>query len=121
MTTANESKVTDMTVKNHFPSNESKLEQVFDGLSRKVGAYNDNVMVVEVHFEEGVTAPLHHHVHEQVTYVMSGKFEFTVGDQTYIVGAGDSLYKQPNIEHGATCLEAGTLLDIFTPHREDFL
>ena len=110
-----------MTVKNHFPGADIALEPVADGLSRKVCAHNDNVMVVEVHFEAGVTAPLHHHVHEQITYVMSGKFEFTVGDKTYIVGAGDSLYKQPNIEHGATCLESGMLLDVFTPHREDFL
>lgn len=110
-----------MTVKNHFPAADLTLETVDQGLSRRVGAHNDNLMVVEVHFEAGVTAPLHHHVHEQITYVMSGKFEFTVGDQTYIVGAGDSLYKQPNIEHGATCLEAGTLLDVFTPRRDDFL
>jgi quercetin dioxygenase-like cupin family protein len=110
-----------MTVKNHFPGQDGILETVADGLSRKIGAHNDNLMIVEVHFEAGTTAPLHHHVHEQITYVMSGKFEFTVGDKTYVVGAGDSLYKQPNIEHGATCLEAGTLLDVFTPHREDFL
>lgn len=110
-----------MTVQNYFPATDAKLETVADGLSRKVGAYNDNLMVVEVHFEKGTIAPLHHHPHEQITYVMSGKFEFTVGDKTYIVGAGDSLYKEPNIERGATCLEAGTLLDVFTPHREDFI
>ena len=110
-----------MTVQNYFPGSDSKLETVADGLSRKVGAYNDNLMVVEVHFEAGTTAPLHHHRHEQITYVMSGKFEFNVGGTIYIVGPGDSLYKEPNIEHGATCLEAGTLLDVFTPHREDFV
>lgn len=110
-----------MSVQNYFPSSQSELEPVAQGLSRKMGAYHDNLMVVEVHFEAGTTAPLHHHRHEQITYVMSGKFEFTVGDETYVVGAGDSLYKQPNIEHGATCLEAGTLLDVFTPHREDFV
>lgn len=110
-----------MTVKNYFAGQDAQLETVADGLSRKIGAHNDNLMVVEVHFEAGTTAPLHHHRHEQITYVVSGKFEFTVGDETYIVGAGDSLYKQPNIEHGATCLESGMLLDVFTPHREDFL
>ncbi|MEM5475466.1 cupin domain-containing protein [Pacificibacter sp. AS14] len=110
-----------MTVKNLFPGADAELVTVSDGLSRKVGAYNDNLMVVEVHFEAGTIAPLHHHVHEQITYVISGKFEFTVGDETYIVTAGDSLYKQSNIVHGAICLEAGTLLDVFTPHREDFL
>ena len=110
-----------MNIKNLFRGSENELVKVDEGLSRKLGAYNDNLMVVEVHFEAGTTAPLHHHVHEQITYVISGKFEFTVGDETYIVGAGDSLYKQPNIVHGATCIESGTLLDVFTPHREDFL
>ncbi|WP_435310234.1 cupin domain-containing protein [Primorskyibacter sedentarius] len=110
-----------MSVKNYFPAAENKLFDAGGGLTRKVAAFNDNVMCVEVHFETGTVAARHHHPHEQITYVISGKFEFTVGDDTYIVSAGDSLYKQPNIEHGATCLEAGTLLDIFTPHREDFL
>jgi quercetin dioxygenase-like cupin family protein len=110
-----------MTVKNLFPAKDNKLVDAGGGLTRKVAAYNDNVMCVEVHFETGTVAALHSHPHEQITYVISGKFEFIVGDETYIIGAGDSLYKQPNIVHGATCLEAGKLLDIFTPHREDFL
>ncbi|KUF12300.1 cupin domain-containing protein [Pseudoponticoccus marisrubri] len=110
-----------MSVKNHFPATENSLFDAGGGLTRKVGAFNDNLMVVEVHFETGTVAARHHHPHEQITYVISGRFEFTVGDETYIVGAGDSLYKQPDIVHGATCLEAGTLLDVFTPHREDFL
>ena len=110
-----------MTVKNHFPANENTLFDAGGGLTRKVAAYNDNLMCVEVHFEKGTVAARHHHPHEQITYVISGKFEFTVGDRTYVVGAGDSLYKQPDIEHGARCIEAGTLLDLFTPHREDFL
>ncbi len=106
---------------NYFPADKNTSVDVGGGLSRKVAAHSDNVMCVEVHFEKGTTAALHHHPHEQITYVISGRFEFTVGDRTYTVGAGDSLYKQPDIEHGATCLEAGTLLDIFTPHRADFL
>lgn len=110
-----------MTVKNLFPGTENTLFDAGGGLTRKVAAYSTNVMCVEVHFETGTVAARHHHRHEQITYVISGKFAFTVGDETYIVSAGDSLYKQPDIVHGATCLEAGTLLDIFTPHREDFL
>ena len=110
-----------MTVQNYFPAQDNTLVDAGCGLTRKVAAYNDNVMCVEVHFETGTVAALHSHRHEQITYVISGRFEFTVGDRTYVVSAGDSLYKQPHIVHGATCLEAGTLLDIFTPHREDFL
>ncbi|WP_422052947.1 cupin domain-containing protein [Shimia sp.] len=110
-----------MKPKNYFPADENELVNVQAGLTRKVAAYNDNVMCAEVRFEAGTVAALHSHRHEQITYVISGKFEFKVGEETYVVSAGDSLYKQPDIVHGATCLEAGTLLDIFTPHREDFV
>jgi quercetin dioxygenase-like cupin family protein len=27
----------------------------------------------------------------------------------------------PNVEHGAVCLSAGVLIDVFSPAREDFL
>jgi quercetin dioxygenase-like cupin family protein len=26
-----------------------------------------------------------------------------------------------NVVHGCVCLEAGMLVDVFSPHREDFL
>jgi quercetin dioxygenase-like cupin family protein len=110
-----------MHVKNFFPGSENELFDAGGGLTRKVAAYNANLMCVEVRFETGTVAALHNHPHEQITYVISGKFEFKVGDETNVVSAGDSLYKQPDIVHGATCLEAGMLLDVFTPHREDFL
>ena len=78
-----------MIIRNLFPKIEAELEPVADGRRRRVGAHSDSLMVVEVHFDAGVTAPMHHHRHQQITYVMSGKFEFTVGDRTYVVGAGD--------------------------------
>ena len=31
------------------------------------------------------------------------------------------LRKEDGVEHGCTCTEAGILLDIFTPMREDFV
>jgi quercetin dioxygenase-like cupin family protein len=64
---------------------------------------------------------MHSHPHEQLTYVLSGRFSFTIDGVTKEVSAGDTLYKKPNVVHGCVCLEAGTLLDTFTPQREDFL
>lgn len=110
-----------MDIKNVFLRNEGKLEDCGGGLSRKVTAYNENLMCVEVHFEEGTVAAVHSHEHEQITYVISGEFEFTIGGVKQILKAGDSAYKQPNLPHGATCLKKGMLIDIFTPCRKDFL
>ncbi|WP_394154208.1 cupin domain-containing protein [Vibrio maritimus] len=98
-----------------------QLEDLGEGVSRKVLAHNDNIMSVEVHFEQGAVGAMHSHPHEQLTYVLSGAFEFTIGDEKHVVKAGDTMYKEPNIEHGCVCIEAGTLIDTFTPMRKDFV
>jgi len=110
-----------MDVTNYFPANAGTLEDLGGGIKRKITAYNDNLMCVEVHFETGAVGALHSHPHEQITYIISGRFEFNIGGNKMVLGEGDSTYKQPDIEHGAVCLEAGVLLDIFTPCRKDFL
>jgi quercetin dioxygenase-like cupin family protein len=97
------------------------LEDLGDGIKRKVLAYSDNMMSVEVYFDKGAVGALHSHPHEQITYVLSGEFEFTIDDEAKVVKAGDALYKQPNIIHGCTCLSEGVLLDNFTPMRKDFV
>ncbi len=111
-------------IKNFFTQDDMVTQDLGGGVTRRVGAYNDNLMVVEVSFEKGSVGALHSHPHEQITYILEGEFEFTVKNEqneTRVVKAGESLYKQPNIEHGAVCLKKGRLLDIFTPVRKDFL
>jgi len=110
-----------MDVTNYFPADARQLEDLGGGIKRKITAYNDNLMCVEVHFETGAVGAMHSHPHEQITYILSGRFEFNIGGNKKVLSAGDATYKQPNIEHGAVCLEAGVLLDIFTPCRKDFL
>ncbi|EJO9871115.1 cupin domain-containing protein [Vibrio vulnificus] len=97
------------------------LEDLGQGISRKVLAHSDNMMSVEVHFETGAIGAMHSHPHEQLTYVLSGEFEFTIGDEKKIVKTGDTMYKEPNIKHGCVCLKAGVLIDTFTPMRKDFV
>ncbi|MFD0979187.1 MULTISPECIES: cupin domain-containing protein [Tropicimonas] len=110
-----------MDVTNFCYGKDHELEDLGGGIKRRMAIFADNAMVVEVHFEKGAVAALHSHPHEQISYVLSGVFEFEIGDQKKVVRAGDSTYKQPNMVHGATCLEEGVLLDFFTPHREDFV
>jgi quercetin dioxygenase-like cupin family protein len=38
-----------------------------------------------------------------------------------VLGQGDVYYIPPHVIHGALCLSAGMLVDIFTPMREDFV
>ncbi|UYU31307.1 cupin domain-containing protein [Siccibacter colletis] len=100
---------------------DTRLEDLGNGVTRRILAHNGKMMQVEVNFEAGAVGPMHNHPHEQLTYVMSGEFDFTIGDETRRVKAGDTLYKEPHIMHGCVCIKPGTLLDTFTPVREDFL
>ena len=110
-----------MKNENVFYAHDIPLTDLGGGVSRKVLAYNEQMMIVEVHFEKGGIGAVHTHPHLQVTYVQSGRFRFTIGDETVEVSAGDSLQFPSNAAHGTICLEAGVLLDIFNPMRKDFL
>jgi quercetin dioxygenase-like cupin family protein len=92
-----------------------------NGIQRQMYGYDDKVMMVKVKFEVGAVGQLHSHPHTQVTYVESGAFEMTIGDQKKIIKKGDGYYVPPQEVHGCVCVEAGVLIDVFSPHREDFL
>jgi quercetin dioxygenase-like cupin family protein len=96
-------------------------EIVGEGLRRKVMAYNDKLMLVKVDFERGAIGTLHHHPHLQISYVASGSFETTIGENVKILNAGDVYCVPENVIHGVVCLEKGQLIDVFSPLREDFL
>jgi quercetin dioxygenase-like cupin family protein len=83
--------------------------------------YDGQLMMVKVVFEEGAVGTMHEHYHSQATYVASGKFELTIGDEKRILEAGDGYYVAPDELHGCVCLEAGILIDTFSPMRADFL
>ena len=100
---------------------ETTLTELGGGLSRRILAHDKMMMAVEVCFEKGAVGAVHKHPHVQISYVLEGKFEATVGGETVIISVGDTYYTAPDEPHGVVCLEKGKLLDIFTPEREDFL
>ena len=102
-------------------SNEIKWENTGPGIQRQVFGYDDKIMLVKVKFEKGAVGSLHQHFHSQATYVESGVFELTIGDQKKILNKGDGYYVPPHVIHGCICIEPGLLIDVFSPLREDFL
>ena len=97
------------------------LTDLGGGVSRKVLAYDENLMSVEVRFEKGAVGAMHTHPHTQISYVLDGSLEATIGAKTKIICKGDTYITPPDVPHGVVCLETGALLDIFTPMRKDFV
>ncbi len=101
--------------------NEIPWEDLGNGIQRQVFGYDDTLMLVKAKFIAGAVGTVHEHHHSQVTYVDSGVFEMTIGDEKKIIRKGDGYYVPPHVLHGCVCLEPGTLIDAFSPLREDFL
>ena len=101
--------------------NEVQWENPSPGVTRQVMAYDGQLMLVKVKFETDAVGAPHAHYHSQASYIASGKFEVTVGDEKQILAAGDGFYVEPDLVHGVVCLEAGIIIDTFSPMRADFL
>ncbi len=91
------------------------------GVQRQVFGYDDKLMLVKVKFEKDGCGQLHSHAHSQVSYVESGVFEMTMGETKKIIKKGDGYYAPPFTIHGCICLEAGMLIDAFSPSRWEFI
>ncbi len=104
------------------------LEQLNPQLSRRLVTGKD-VMVAHVHLKAGCVVPKHHHVNEQVTYILQGAMRLWVGDQVdsqndadgIVLKTGELLVIPSNVPHRAVALEDTLDLDVFSPPREDWL
>jgi quercetin dioxygenase-like cupin family protein len=96
-------------------------EEAGKGVRRKILSYDEKLMLVKVQFEKGGIGALHQHPHIQISYVESGSFEVEINGIKKILRQGDGYYIPSNVVHGCVCLEAGVLIDTFSPMREDFI
>ena len=74
----------------------------------------------EVHLDANTVVPMHSHPHAQTTYVMEGRFEFTVGNETTILEAGMVALIPGEAVHGGRTLTACRVIDVFSPARDDY-
>jgi quercetin dioxygenase-like cupin family protein len=101
-----------------------KAESIGEGRSR-IAVHTDSLMMVIFDFEDGPAKapdPLHSHPHEQISYVVSGRVIYFLGNEQQTMEAGDMVTVPPNVPHAIQTLTAKVrLVDAFSPVREDFL
>jgi quercetin dioxygenase-like cupin family protein len=92
-----------------------------NGVRRKLLGYNGTVMMARIEFQAGAVGTEHRHPHIQCSMVESGVFDITISGRTERLRTGDGYLVPANELHSAVAVEAGVLLDTFTPMRDDFL
>ena len=89
-----------------------------DGYSRGV-AVGEKLMMAHVKLEEGAITSAHRHAHEEIIYVVFGKWQINIGEEKFVVEANQSLVVPPNVEHSSEAL-AETLAVVATNYRPEW-
>lgn len=100
---------------------EAQIEDLGGGIRRQILGFGDAIMTCRIWFDREAVGAVHRHPHAQTTYVETGRFHYQAGDAAYQIGPGDCIYVAPETDHGMTCIEAGSVIDNFSPMRADFL
>jgi len=95
--------------------------QVLDKIERKTLVHGEKTLMSEFQLQQGAILPRHTHPHEQTGYLVSGRMELTIGDQSSTLEPGDSWCIAGGVEHNAIALEDSLALEVFAPVREDYL
>ena len=100
------------------PSNE---EVAYDGITRRVLAHTEEMMLVRYAVSEGAVFPIHEHTDtQQAVYVLEGAIELN-GEHETVLEQGDSFVVGPGIRHGIEGIAPeSVLIDAFSPPIDEY-
>ncbi len=83
-------------------------------------AHGTNMTLGWVEIKAGSNLPLHQHPHEQITYILEGQLDMTIGGEYCPLTAGMYYVIPSNVPHGAVAITDCKVIDVFNPVREDY-
>jgi len=74
-------------------------------------------------WDTDANAPLpgHSHEHEQVTHLLEGEFEITIGGVTNMMKPGSIAVIPSHMHHSGKAITPCRILDVFYPLRKDYM
>jgi quercetin dioxygenase-like cupin family protein len=93
--------------------------QLFPGYIAKL-VHTERMTLSFLHVEPGHVLPAHSHDHEQITVVIEGELELTVGGETVRLTPGMVMPIPSNVPHTGQAITPCYVLDVFAPVREDY-
>jgi len=71
--------------------------------------------LLEVRAPAGVGSPVHIHTHEALIYLISGKLLATIGDEKFVLTAGDVCRQPCAVAHRVEALQDSLFIEIKSP------
>lgn len=100
---------------------ENAVSRQFLGVDFVVLSIGKDTMVTKMLYKSTDNVPVHQHPNEQSGYVISGKYKLKFDGQEFLLSEGDTYSIPANIEHSIEILQAGEVVDVFSPIRQDYL
>jgi quercetin dioxygenase-like cupin family protein len=95
--------------------------EIAPGIKRRTITTGASMYQMRAELEAGSRLPEHQHPQEQIVHVIKGRLRLLVADGAQELVTGESFYLASNVPHGVETVEDTTVLDTFSPPREDYL
>ncbi len=73
-----------------------------------------------IEIKAGSVLALHHHIHEQITYILDGQLDMVIGGIPCSLTNGMYYVIPSNTPHSAIAATDCKVIDVFSPVREDY-
>jgi len=95
--------------------------EITPGIKRRTVASGATMYQMRAELSAGSRLPEHMHPQEQIAHVIRGRIIMTVAGVPHELKAGDAFYIGSNMPHGVETIEDTTVIDTFSPPRDDYL
>ena len=102
-------------------TNEKPWIELAPGIRRRTVTHGTTMYQMIAELEAGSVMPEHKHPQEQIMHIIAGRMKVTAGGVTHELRAGESFYVAGNVPHGVETLEKTTVLDTFSPPRDEYI
>lgn len=101
--------------------NENPWIDICPGIKRQTVVSGKTMYQMLARLEAGAKMAEHEHPQEQIVHILSGRMKLIVQGTAHELTAGDSYYLTSHVRHGVETLEETSVLDTFSPPRDEYL
>jgi len=95
--------------------------EIAPGIRRRTICAGATMYQMRAELAAGSRLPEHAHPQEQIAHVINGRMKLIVAGVPHELAAADAYYFASNVPHGVETIEDTTVIDTFSPPRDDYL
>ncbi|HEV8422595.1 MAG TPA: cupin domain-containing protein, partial [Chthoniobacterales bacterium] len=95
--------------------------EIAPGIRRRTICSGANMYQMHAELKAGSRMPEHKHAQEQIAHVIRGRMNLIVAGEPHELKAGEAFYLASHVPHGVETIEDTSVIDTFSPPRDDYL